>query len=79
MQGSLGIPTARLNTSAAADYCGLASSTFAKFRVFGRGPKFLKLGRRVVYDVADLDAWLASNRRRSTSDRVETVARGEAA
>jgi hypothetical protein len=29
---------------------------------------FIKLGRRVVYDPADLDAWLAAGRRRSTSD-----------
>ena len=57
-----------LNTDEAAAYCGSAGSTFEKLRVFGGGPLFLKVGRRVVYDPADLDAWLATKRRRSTSD-----------
>jgi len=54
----------------AASYCGSSSSTFAKLRVYGGGPIFLKLGRRVVYNPDDLDAWLASRRRTSTSDEV---------
>ena len=58
----------RLVVSSAAEYVGLSVSTLNKLRVFGGGPVFLKLGRRVAYDVADLDAWLASRRRRSTSD-----------
>jgi len=52
----------------AAAHTGLSISTLNKLRVFGGGPVFLKLGRRVAYDIADLDAWLASRRRRSTSD-----------
>ena len=55
-------------TSAAARYLGLSPSTLNKLRLTGLGPKFIKLGRRVVYDPADLDAWLDSNRRTSTSD-----------
>lgn len=58
----------RLVVNSAAEYVGLSVSTLNKLRVFGGGPVFLKLGRRVAYDVADLDAWLASRRRRSTSD-----------
>jgi hypothetical protein len=46
----------------------LSASTLNKLRVFGGGPKYLKLGRTVVYDVTDLDAWLATKRRASTSD-----------
>ena len=57
-----------LRTPEAATYCGSSASTFEKLRLFGGGPPFVKLGRRVVYDPADLDAWLAANRRRSTSD-----------
>lgn len=57
-----------LDVSGAAQRLGLSVSTLNKLRVFGGGPVFLKLGRRVVYDPADLDAWLASKRRRSTSD-----------
>lgn len=58
----------KLNVDEAADLIGLSASTLNKLRVFGGGPQFLKLGRRVVYDPADLDAWLAERRRRSTSD-----------
>lgn len=58
----------RLGVDAAASHIGLSVSTLNKLRVFGGGPVFLKLGRRVAYDVVDLDAWLATKRRRSTSD-----------
>ena len=53
----------------AAIYTGLASSTLNKLRHFGGGPAFLKLGRRVLYDLADLDVWLAAHRRHSTADK----------
>jgi len=39
----------------AADFSGLSKSTLDKMRVFGGGPPYLKIGRRVVYDPADLD------------------------
>lgn len=58
----------RLGVDDAATYTGLSVSTLNKLRVFGGGPVFLKLGRRVAYDVADLDQWLETKRRRSTSD-----------
>ena len=57
-----------LRTRAAADYCGSSESTFEKLRLTGGGPIYSKIGRRVVYRVEDLDAWLAASRRRSTSD-----------
>lgn len=56
-----------LRTPEAAAYCGSSASTFEKLRLYGGGPRYVKIGRRVVYDPADLDAWLAANRRRSTS------------
>jgi predicted DNA-binding transcriptional regulator AlpA len=59
----------RLTVEAAAAHIGLSASTLNKLRVFGGGPVFLKLGRRVAYDLTDLDNWLASKRRRSTSDQ----------
>jgi predicted DNA-binding transcriptional regulator AlpA len=61
-------PSRALNTEDAAAYCGSSASTFEKLRLTGGGPVYSKLGRRVVYRVTDLDAWLASNQRRSTSD-----------
>ena len=58
-----------LDTAGAARRLSLAESTLEKLRVTGGGPAFCKLGRRVVYRVADLDAWIASRRVRSTSER----------
>ncbi len=60
--------TQRLSNDAAAEYVGLAPQTLNRWRGEGRGPRFMKLGSRVVYDQADLDEWLAANRRRSTSE-----------
>lgn len=51
----------------AAEYVGLAVSTMAKLRVSGYGPKYSKLGRAVIYSYAELDAWLSSLKRSSTS------------
>lgn len=57
-----------MNSDEAAKKLGLSNSTLAKMRVYGRGPQYLKLGRRVVYSLADLEAWLNENRHRSTSE-----------
>ena len=57
----------------AAQYLGISASTLSKLRVFGGGPKFHKLGRRVVYAVDDLDAWFRERQRSSTSDSGKTV------
>lgn len=56
-----------LRTEDAATYTGLSASTLTKLRLTGGGPEYLKLGKAVVYDPSDLDAWLVSKRRRSTS------------
>lgn len=59
----------KLRAPAAADYLGLSASTLAKMRLRGDGPVYMKAGPRVVlYDRADLDAWLDSRKRRSTSE-----------
>jgi predicted DNA-binding transcriptional regulator AlpA len=62
----------RLRTPAAADYLGYAESTLEKKRLTGDGPPFIRLGRVIVYDTRDLDAWLAKRRAHSTSDRPAT-------
>lgn len=56
-----------LRTEDASNYTGLSASTLTKLRLTGGGPEYIKLGKTVVYDPADLDAWLSSKRRRSTS------------
>lgn len=52
----------------AAEFLGLSPKTLERFRVEGRGPCFLKLGRRVVYSREDLVKWAEAQRRQSTSD-----------
>src|SRR5215216_592717 len=52
----------------AAEYIGIAKSTLDKMRVAGGGPRFIKIGKRVLYDKADLDAWIEAQKRRSTAD-----------
>lgn len=60
--------SARFNVDGAAQYAKLSASFLNKLRVFGGGPKYLKIGRRVLYDQADLEMWLAAHKRGSTSD-----------
>lgn len=60
-------PKHYLRAGEAASYIGLAVSTLAKFRVDGTGPCYIRAGR-ILYDRDDLDAWLASRKRLSTSD-----------
>jgi excisionase family DNA binding protein len=61
----------RLTVREAAEYVRLAMSTLNALRTAGRGPRFIKLGRKVLYDTKDLDAWLDRNKRHSTSDKPE--------
>lgn len=59
----------KLRAPYAAQYVGLSVSTLAKMRLRGDGPQYSKAGPRIViYDRDDLDAWLDSRRRTSTSD-----------
>ena len=55
-----------IRTQEAAAHLGLSKSTLDKLRCFGGGPRFYKLGRAVIYDVADLDAWKVERARTST-------------
>jgi excisionase family DNA binding protein len=61
------IENLRLNTREAARYLNLGFSTIAKMRLYGGGPRYYKIGSKVIYDTADLDAWLASKRQAHTS------------
>ena len=61
--------TQRLDVASAAKYVGLSRPTLNKLRVYGGGPRFLKLGKRSVrYNTADLDRWLETKLVTSTSD-----------
>ena len=52
-------PRRMVRTGEAAIYTGLAKSTLEKLRVTGGGCPYMRVGRVVVYDPDDLDAWLA--------------------
>ena len=57
-----------LDAVAAADRLGLSASTLAKMRLYGTGPAYSNLGRRVLYRPEDLEAWISANRFHSTSE-----------
>ena len=58
-----------LSNNEAAAYLGLSIRTLPGLRRRGGGPPYIKLGgRKVGYLKRDLDAWLESRRRLSTSD-----------
>jgi predicted DNA-binding transcriptional regulator AlpA len=59
--------TRRLHRKQAAVYLGLSLSWLDKARLKGDGPAYVQIGGRVVYDTADLDAFLAQHRRSSTA------------
>jgi excisionase family DNA binding protein len=47
-----------LNDSEAAEYLRLQRQTMAAWRCRGRGPSFIRVGRRVYYKKSTLDEWL---------------------
>ena len=52
----------------AAEYRRTAPQTQAKERMRGDGPPYLSIRGRIFYRKADIDAFLAGNLRRSTSE-----------
>jgi hypothetical protein len=77
------MPKQLLNTRAAADYLtarGVPRSirTLQLLRSRGGGPRYIRVSQiEVVYDPADLDAWIAektANRFRSTAEEIGAVA-----
>lgn len=61
-------PQRYLNNDEAAQHLRLSPRTLEKQRVIGGGPRFRKFGRRVMYAVADLDAWADERSFEATSD-----------
>lgn len=60
------------DTKGAAEYLGLSPQTLEKWRCWtSDGPAYYKIGWLVRYRQEDLDAWLQSCRRDSTSDTGE--------
>ena len=64
------LPSRKLSVKEAAAFLGLSVSTMNKMRLSGTGPRYLKLGRRVLYDIRDLEDWAARQRRQNTSEGI---------
>lgn len=62
------VGAAHMPEKKAADYLAVSVHSLRRWRVYGGGPVYHKIGARVVYGQADLDAFLTSCVRRSTSD-----------
>lgn len=45
----------KLNTNEAAEYLGIRPNTLEVWRCKHKGPRYAKLGARVVYDIDDLN------------------------
>jgi len=60
----------RLTVKEAAEYLRLAKGTLDHWRTTGAGPRFIKIStRKILYDTADLDAWLNQRKQTSTADQ----------
>ncbi len=46
---------------------GVSTSTLARWRVTGEGPTFHKIGRRVMYQVVEVEGWVQRHAFSSTS------------
>ncbi|WP_209374515.1 helix-turn-helix domain-containing protein [Brevibacterium renqingii] len=52
---------AGLGTADAAIYVGLSVATLKKYRLSGIGPRYARVGSRIIYRPADFDAYIAKN------------------
>lgn len=50
----------RVNEKEAAKHLSISVKWMQQARLYGYGPKYIKIGRSVRYNVADLDAYIAS-------------------
>ena len=67
------LPPRYLRTPEAARFLGLSGRTLEKHRTYGTGPRYAKLGGRVVYRLDDLQAWVDRGSKSSTSDNTGEV------
>ena len=57
-----------LNTDESAQHVRCSPRTLEARRLDGSGPKFVKVGRKVLYRISDLEAWLERHTFSSTSE-----------
>jgi predicted site-specific integrase-resolvase len=58
-----------LNEDRAAEILGVSVRTLQRQRVRGDGPRYVKIGKRVLYREEDLAAFIEDSVRQSTSER----------
>lgn len=68
-----------LTTQDVADRLRIAPQTLMVWRSRGKGPAWRKLGARVVYEEAEVLAWVDSHRRNSTRDVSHSAAQATTA
>ena len=59
--------TRRVKSREAAKYLGISYSKITKLRTYGGGPRYIKIDHSVLYDVTELDKFLAERARQNTS------------
>ena len=57
-----------LNTEQAAVYLGFSPKSLTRWRPTGQGPEFSQVGRRILYNIEDLDKWVKKHKRRFSGE-----------
>ena len=63
-----------LTTEQVADHLGVAPITLRKWRIYGAGPRFVRMGRSVRYRMSAIEAFVAGREFDSTSQADTIVA-----
>jgi predicted DNA-binding transcriptional regulator AlpA len=67
-----------ITTRQAAEHLGVSTSWLEKLRVYGSGPPYFKPSeRRILYRRDEIEAWISSSRRTSTSDHGQALEVGK--
>jgi len=65
-----------LKTSPSGEYMGgYPPQTLRSWRVQGRGPRYVKIGNRILYDTKDLDEFMESRKFSNTAEAREAERR----
>ena len=51
----------RLNTLEAGEFLGISPPTLILWRTEKKGPRYYRLGKRIVYRLSDLEEWMDGN------------------
>ncbi len=66
-------PDGRMDRKNAAAYVGCSVKTLAMYATQGKGPKYVRLGGKVFYYKQDLDDWIASHPRGTSTAQLRAV------